>query len=83
MDPREALRIAVQGGACNLGRDDIGCIAPGYAADIVAFNTNQLGRVYLTGIIPHVALCWLLQLKALSCNLWYLCHEFGLGSVHL
>jgi cytosine/adenosine deaminase-related metal-dependent hydrolase len=39
MSCREAIRIGVQGGARNLGRDDIGQIAPGFAADFIAYDT--------------------------------------------
>ena len=42
MTARDALHAAVQGGCKNLGRDDIGQIAPGFAADLVAFPTNKL-----------------------------------------
>ena len=42
MTARDAQRVAVQGGCKNLGRDDIGQIAPGFAADLVAFPTNKL-----------------------------------------
>ena len=42
MTARDSLHAAVQGGCKNLGRDDIGQIAPGFAADIVAFPTNKL-----------------------------------------
>jgi len=39
---REILEIATRGGAETLGRSDIGYLAPGMAADIVAFNMNDL-----------------------------------------
>lgn len=39
---REALEIATRGGASVLGRDDIGYLAPGMAADFIAINLNQL-----------------------------------------
>ena len=39
---RETLELATLGGARVLGRDDIGALAPGMAADFVAFDLNQL-----------------------------------------
>lgn len=39
---REALEMATLGGARVLGRDDVGVIAPGMAADFVAFRLDQI-----------------------------------------
>lgn len=42
MTARQALEIATRGGAKVLNRDDIGYLAPGMAADFVAFDLNTL-----------------------------------------
>ena len=39
----QALRLATRGGAEVLGRDDIGQLVPGMAADFVGFSTDTLG----------------------------------------
>ena len=41
MTAREILEVATRGGASVLGRDDIGYLAPGMAADFIAFNIDR------------------------------------------
>jgi len=42
MTARQALELATGGGARVLGRDDIGILAPGFAADFIAIDLNRV-----------------------------------------
>ena len=41
VSPYDALRWATEGSAKNLGRDDIGAIAPGMQADLALFTLDE------------------------------------------
>jgi cytosine/adenosine deaminase-related metal-dependent hydrolase len=43
MTAHAALRLATRGGAEVLGRDDIGYLAPGMAADFIGYRLDSLG----------------------------------------
>jgi 8-oxoguanine deaminase len=43
MTARQALRLATRGGAQVLGRDDVGYLAPGMAADFIGYRLDTLG----------------------------------------
>ncbi len=58
---REVLRVATRGGAAVLGRDAIGALAPGMAADIVGFRLDTLG---LAGGAVHDPLAALVFARA-------------------
>ena len=42
LSAREVLEMATLGGAAVLGRDDIGALAPGMAADVIGVDLNQI-----------------------------------------
>ena len=55
--PAEALRLGTRGGARNLGRDDIGAIAPSMAADIVAWDTRVPSFCGVTDPVAGLVFC--------------------------
>ena len=63
MSARQALELATLGGARVLGRDDIGALAPGMSADVVAFPIDGLA---IAGAAVHDAVAALLFCTAQS-----------------
>ncbi|MBL8165816.1 MAG: 8-oxoguanine deaminase [Anaerolineae bacterium] len=59
MTAREALEIGTLGSAAVLGRDDVGALAPGMAADFIVINLNRLGYAggYQHDALATVMLC--------------------------
>jgi cytosine/adenosine deaminase-related metal-dependent hydrolase len=57
MRATDALRLATRGGAAALGRDDVGQLRPGMAADLVAYRVDTLP---LAGAAVHDPLAALL-----------------------
>jgi cytosine/adenosine deaminase-related metal-dependent hydrolase len=58
MTARQALELATRGGARVLGRDDIGHLAPGMAADFIAINVDRPGFVGAqSDVVAAVVLC--------------------------
>ena len=51
--PADALRLATEGGARCLGRDDVGLLAPGYRADVAVWPADDLADVLdpLAGLV--------------------------------
>ena len=56
LDARGALRLATQGGADCLGRDDCGSLAPGKCADIVCFRVDDLAHAGIKDPVAAIAL---------------------------
>ena len=57
MSVDEVLSMATVGGATVLGRNDIGKIAPGYAADIAIYDLNKIGYAGASDPIEALLLC--------------------------
>ena len=56
LDARGALRLATEGGAECLGRDDCGTLAPGKCADIACFRVNDLAHAGIKDLLAGVVL---------------------------
>jgi 8-oxoguanine deaminase len=58
MTVEEVLEMATIGGACCLGRDDVGVVAPGWACDLALFDLSDVGY---DGALDRVAALLLCQ----------------------
>ncbi len=56
LDARGALRLATQGGADCLGRDDCGTLEPGKCADIACFRVDDLAHAGMKDLVAALVL---------------------------
>ena len=56
LDARTAWRLATQGGAECLGRDDCGTLEPGRCADIACFRVDDLAHAGIKDLVAGLAL---------------------------
>ncbi len=56
LDARTALRLATQGGAQCLGRDDCGMLEPGMCADVACFRIDDLAHAGMKDAVAGVVL---------------------------
>ena len=56
LDARSAWRLATQGGAACLGRDDCGALAPGKCADVAVYRVDDLGHAGMAHPLAGLAL---------------------------
>ena len=56
LDARSAWRLATQGGAACLGRDDCGTLAPGKCADVAVYRVDDLGHAGMAHPLAGLAL---------------------------
>jgi cytosine/adenosine deaminase-related metal-dependent hydrolase len=56
VDARSALRLATQGGADCLGRDDCGALEVGMCADIACFRVDDLAHAGIKDLLAAIVL---------------------------
>jgi cytosine/adenosine deaminase-related metal-dependent hydrolase len=56
LDARGALKLATQGGADCLGRDDCGTLEPGKCADVALFRVDDLAHAGVVDLVAAIAL---------------------------
>jgi cytosine/adenosine deaminase-related metal-dependent hydrolase len=56
LDARAALRLATQGGAECLGRDDCGMLEPGMCADVACFRVDDLAHAGIKDLVAAMVL---------------------------
>jgi cytosine/adenosine deaminase-related metal-dependent hydrolase len=56
LDARGAWRLATQGGAQCLGRDDCGTLEPGKCADVAFFRVDDLAHAGVADLVAALAL---------------------------